>query len=50
MILDNEIQRQMLLQLIEAATIPGKLVEQVAQLKNDVRHATVNQKSEKLAQ
>lgn len=42
MTLDSEKQRQILLQLIEAAMIPGKMLEQVAALRRAIIDATIN--------
>jgi len=39
MILDKEIHRDLLLQLINAATIPGNAIEAVLELKNAVTNA-----------
>lgn len=41
MVIDKEAHRDMLLQLINAATIPGSAVTEVAELKHAVQEAIV---------
>ena len=41
MVLDNERQRQLLLQLIAAASIPGSALDTIFQLRQEIAQATI---------